>query len=58
VVDRILDIVEETIPAEHREARDGVLGSAVIAGKVTDLLDVHGVIRSTDPHFFERTTAA
>jgi two-component system, chemotaxis family, sensor kinase CheA len=58
VVDRILDIVEESIAEEHRAARDGVIGSAVIAGQVTDLLDVHGVIRATDPTFFERSNAA
>jgi two-component system chemotaxis sensor kinase CheA len=58
IVDRILDIVEQTITDKPRAGRQGVLGSAVIAGKVTDLLDVHGIIRSTDPHFFESATAA
>jgi two-component system, chemotaxis family, sensor kinase CheA len=58
VVDRILDIVEESITEEIRAASSGVIGSAVIGGKVTDLLDVHSVIRATDPDFFERTNAA
>jgi two-component system chemotaxis sensor kinase CheA len=58
VVDRILDIVEETIAEEPFSAREGVIGSAIIGGQVTDLLDVHGVIRATDPNFFERTSAA
>jgi two-component system chemotaxis sensor kinase CheA len=58
VVDRILDIVEESITEELRAASSGVVGSAVIGGKVTDLLDVHGVIRATDPDFFERNSAA
>ncbi|MGA3122830.1 MAG: chemotaxis protein CheW [Polyangiaceae bacterium] len=58
VVDRILDIVEESFTQELRAASNGVIGSAVIGGKVTDLLDVHGVIRATDPEFFERTHAA
>ena len=58
VVDRILDIVEQTITDKPRGAKHGILGSAVIAGKVTDLLDVHGIIRSTDPHFFESASAA
>jgi two-component system chemotaxis sensor kinase CheA len=58
VVDRILDIVEESFTEEMRAASHGVIGSAVIGGKVTDLLDVHGVIRATDPEFFERTHAA
>ncbi|MGD0676453.1 MAG: chemotaxis protein CheW [Polyangiaceae bacterium] len=58
IVDRILDIVEESITEEQRAAGHSVIGSAVIAGQVTDLLDVHGVIRQTDPGFFERSTAA
>jgi two-component system chemotaxis sensor kinase CheA len=58
VVERILDIVEETLGEKLRGGRPGILGSAVIAGKVTDLLDVHGVIRATDPHFFDITNAA
>ena len=46
VVDRILDIVDETIilhPAAA--ARTGLLGSAVIGNRVTDLVDVHLLIR-------------
>ena len=57
IVDRIIDIVEETISESQRAAEDGVTGSAIIAGQVTDLLDVHGVIRASDPKFFERTAA-
>ncbi|MGN6107011.1 MAG: chemotaxis protein CheA [Kofleriaceae bacterium] len=52
VVDEILDAVEEAITVRHRTHRDGVLGAAVIGGKVTDLLDVHGVIAASDPSFF------
>ena len=40
VVDRILDIVEETIVPQQPSRRDGLLGSAVIQQRVTDLLDV------------------
>jgi two-component system chemotaxis sensor kinase CheA len=58
VVDQILDVVEESITVRNRTARDGVLGAAVVQGKVTDLLDVHGVIRRTDPTFFDRREAA
>jgi two-component system chemotaxis sensor kinase CheA len=45
VVDRILDIVDETIVVQRMRARRGVLGSAVIQEKVTELLDLDGVIR-------------
>ncbi len=58
VVDQILDAVEETITTRHRGGRDGVLGSAVVQGKVTDLLDVHGVLRRSDPSFFGSEEAA
>ena len=58
VVEQIVDVVEETVTARHRVTRAGVLGAAVIAGKVTDLLDVHGVIRRKDPSFFAGEDAA
>jgi len=52
VVDRILDIVDEAVTITRDGGRDGVLGSAVVQGKVTDLLDVRGVVHTADPHFF------
>jgi two-component system chemotaxis sensor kinase CheA len=54
VVNRILDIVEDTVHVEECAIQDGLLGSAVIQQRVTDLLDVHGLIRSLDPTFFDR----
>jgi two-component system chemotaxis sensor kinase CheA len=57
VVGRILDIVEETIVARSRASRPGVLFSAVIQGRVTEFLDVEGIIRSADPDFFEQPKA-
>jgi two-component system chemotaxis sensor kinase CheA len=58
VVDRILDIVEETLSVQRRSSSHGLLGSAVIQQRVTDLLDVHGIIQSADPTFFEQSLAA
>jgi two-component system chemotaxis sensor kinase CheA len=58
VVQQILDVVDEKITVRNHTARDGVLGAAVVQGKVTDLLDVHGIIRRTDPTFFGREDAA
>jgi len=58
VVEQIVDVVEETITARHRSTRSGVLGAAVVGGKVTDLLDVHAVIRRKDPSFFAGEDAA
>jgi len=44
VVDRILDIVEESFVVERQTGRKGVLGSAVIQKRITDVLDVPGLI--------------
>jgi two-component system chemotaxis sensor kinase CheA len=53
VVGQILDIVEETLVSRSRARRPGVLFSAVVQGRVTEFLDVEGIIRSCDPHFFD-----
>lgn len=52
VVDRILDIVEDTVVASRTFDAAGVLGSAVIQQKVTDLLDVQQVVRDRCPWLF------
>jgi two-component system chemotaxis sensor kinase CheA len=46
VVDRIVDIVEQVVQVQPAGARPGVLGSAVIDRRVTELLDVEGVVRA------------
>jgi two-component system chemotaxis sensor kinase CheA len=51
VVDRILDIVEETLTMQGMASRPGVLGSAVIQSRVTEILDVQGMIRAAHPSF-------
>ncbi len=57
VVDRILDIVEETITVQSRAQRDSVLSSAVVQGRVTDVVDMPSAIRLFDPMFFEQQEA-
>jgi two-component system, chemotaxis family, sensor kinase CheA len=52
LVDQILDIVEETIAVRRSAERKGLLGSAVIAKKVADLLDLHAVIEAADDQWF------
>jgi len=44
VVDRILDIVEEDVSVRRKSQTHGLLGSAVIQQKVTDLLDVETLV--------------
>jgi two-component system chemotaxis sensor kinase CheA len=51
VVGSILDIVEEEITARSRANRPGVLHTAVVQGRVTEFLDVDGVIRAAAPEF-------
>jgi two-component system chemotaxis sensor kinase CheA len=40
VVDEIVDIVDEALKVELASDRAGVIGTAVVAGKATDILDV------------------
>jgi two-component system, chemotaxis family, sensor kinase CheA len=57
VVRRIIDVVEDHVHINASTASSTTLGAAVIAGKVTSLLDVEGVVRSYDPSFFEGRAA-
>jgi len=52
LVDQILDIVEENITVRRSAERKGLLGSAVIAKQVTDMLDLHAVIAAADDRWF------
>jgi two-component system chemotaxis sensor kinase CheA len=57
VVDRILDIAQERIKTQKRTGREGTLGSMVVQGRVTELLDVKGIIQSADASFFAEPAA-
>jgi two-component system chemotaxis sensor kinase CheA len=52
VVDHILDIVEESLELQSPGTRSGVMGSAVIHGRVTELLDVENLIKGVMPGWF------
>src|SRR5262249_35857487 len=52
VIDKILDIVHETIQAKAPPSRPGVLYTAVIQGRVTELLDMPALLQA-----FERNRA-
>lgn len=58
VVDKIIDIVEEVVTLKEGLVGRGLLGSTVVQDKVTDLLDVEGVIRQVDPEFFDNPAPA
>lgn len=44
VVDAIDDIVDEVVALEHAAAARGIIGSAIIAGKATDIIDVEHLL--------------
>ncbi len=45
VVDQIVDIVEEAVTFTQSSTHVGLLGSAVIGGTITDLIDLHMLLR-------------
>ena len=58
VVDHILDIAHEAVKVQKHTGRQGSLGSMVVQGRVTELLDVKGIIQTADPNFFQEAVAA
>jgi len=51
-VNEILDVVEEAIRIDRRNAYNGVLGTAIIQGRVTEIMDIRGLIETHFPWFF------
>ena len=58
VVEKITDIVEERITVKSDQRGNHLLGTAVVQGKVTDILDVRGVIESVNPDYLAQAEAA
>jgi len=58
VADKILDIVEENITVERGSNRKGTLGTVVVQGLVTDLLDAEAIVRENDPTFYDEQPLA
>jgi two-component system chemotaxis sensor kinase CheA len=56
VVDRIVDIAEDTTVAWREIEEDGLIGTAVIQQRVTELVDVRRAILAADPNFYQETT--
>ena len=51
-VDEIIDIVETVYSVDLVSDRPGILGSAIIAGKATDLIDIAHYLSTADAHWF------
>jgi two-component system, chemotaxis family, sensor kinase CheA len=56
VVDRIIDIAENSTTARRDVEEDGLVGTAVIQQRVTELLDVRRAILAADPNFYSEVT--
>jgi two-component system chemotaxis sensor kinase CheA len=56
VVDRILDIVEQVATVHQSSDRSGIVGSIVVQGAVTDLLDVAEIIQLVAPWYEQAET--
>ncbi|MCP4901302.1 MAG: chemotaxis protein CheA [bacterium] len=55
VVNRILDIVDDTLEMQRPASRSGVESCVVIQDRVTEIVDVAAVVRMVDPGFFDRS---
>jgi two-component system chemotaxis sensor kinase CheA len=53
IVDRILDIAEENLASRSPAQRPGILFTAVVQGRVTEFLDLEGILNSSETDFFE-----
>ncbi len=54
VVDRIIDIVEDRLELQVDSGREGFLGSAIISGQATEVLDVGYYLPKAFSDWFER----
>jgi two-component system chemotaxis sensor kinase CheA len=54
VVDEIIDIVEERLNIEVASSRDGILGSAVVKGQATEVIDVGHFLPMAFEDWFSR----
>jgi two-component system, chemotaxis family, sensor kinase CheA len=54
MVDQIQDIIEEPLSVRMQSSRPGVLGTAIINGKATDLVDTQHYLMKANPLWFQR----
>lgn len=58
VVSRIVDIAETILDLDPRARARGIMGSTVIQGHVTDILDTGEIIEAALPRFYEERVGA
>ena len=54
IVEEIIDVVEDSLHIELSGSRDGVLGTAIIAGRATDVIDTSFWLTQTQPDWFDK----
>ncbi len=54
VVNEIIDITEEIVNVQTSSNSSGIVGSAIIGGKATDVVDIGYFIHSTNKDWFKR----
>lgn len=57
VTDEILDIVEDTLKIENNVGRPGIMGSAIVGGKATEIIDVSHYLSRGFPDWFKKSGA-
>jgi two-component system chemotaxis sensor kinase CheA len=58
VVDRILDTVEDAFDIQPLRSRQGVIGTFVVQGQVTELLDLDEIIQIANLAMFAQPASA
>ena len=53
IVEEIIDVVEDSLHIELSGSRDGVLGTAIIAGRATDVIDTSFWLTQAQPDWFD-----
>jgi two-component system chemotaxis sensor kinase CheA len=53
IVDEIVDVVEERLNIELAHAKEGTLGTAIIAGRATDVIDTSYWLTKAEPNWFD-----
>jgi two-component system chemotaxis sensor kinase CheA len=53
VVDEVVDIASERVVIELKPGRDGLLGTAIVAGKATDLIDIEFHVARNFSNWFD-----
>lgn len=53
IVDQVLDIVNEAVIARRESSEPNLLGSALIGGKITDLIDLHAIVQSAGENWLD-----